>query len=351
VLILHSWPVSPYSAKVRAYLRWKGAAFEDRPPSVLGLRRVAKAVGRMIMPTIERPDGSWLQDSSEIIDTLEGELDGPSITPPGPRQRLVDRMLELHGDEWLPVAALHYRWNVPENDAFARREFAKYGAPWLPNALGRLVIRPVASQMSGYLPKLGIDARTREGLERFTEAQIARLDAHFADHPFLLGTRPCIGDFAVYGPLWAHLFRDPGTTAMFDGAPHVRGWMERLRAPRTEDGEFLPDDEVPATLEPVLAAMLAEQGAYVEALIGAVNVWCDEHPDAKRIPRSLGDTPFVIGGTTGERRLTTEQLWKIQRPLDVATDESTEWLRTLGRFAWAPRHRVVRRDFKVVLDR
>ncbi len=352
MLILHSWPVSPYSAKVRAYLRWKGAAFEDQAPSVVGLqRRIAKAVGRPIMPTIERPDGTWLQDSSEIIDVLEGELAGPSITPPGAKQRLVDRMLELHGDEWLPLAALHYRWNIPENAAFARREFAKYGAPWLPNVLGRLLIRPVANQMAGYLPKLGVDERTRPGVERFTEAQIARLDAHFADHPFLLGSRPCLGDFALFGPLWAHLFRDPATTAMFDGAPHVRAWIERLRGPRAEEGEFLADDAVPATLEPILAAMLAEQGAYVEALIGAIDAWCDENPDATRIPRALGNTPFVIGGETGERRLITESLWKIQRPLDVATDDATAWLRTLGRFAWAPRHRVVRRNFKVVLDR
>ena len=54
-LVLNSWPVSPYSAKVRAYLRWKGADFEDRPPSVFALqRRIQKAVGRAIMPTIEQ---------------------------------------------------------------------------------------------------------------------------------------------------------------------------------------------------------------------------------------------------------------------------------------------------------
>jgi glutathione S-transferase len=352
MLRLNSWPVSPYSAKVRAYLRWKGAAFEDSAPSVFALRgRIQAAVGRAIMPTVELPDGAWLQDSSEIIDTLERTLDGPSITPPGARQQAVDLLLELHGDEWLPMAALHYRWNRPANAAFALAEFAKYGVPWLPGFLGRAIVKPVGRRMAGYLPILGVDARTREGVEAFTGQLLVRLDAHFAEHPFLLGTRPCLGDFALYGPLWAHLYRDVDTTALFDGAPHVRSWIERLRGPRFESGAFLPGDAIPTTLEPILTALLEEQGAYVRALIAAVDAWCDANPDALRVPRSLGVTPFSIGGAQGERRLLSEQLWMVQRPLDMMTPDTRTWLQTLGPMDWSPRHRVVRRDFKVVLDR
>jgi len=352
VLRLNSWLVSPYSAKVRAYLRWKGVPFEDVVPSVLALRgRIRKAVGKAIMPTVELADGTWLQDSSEIIDTLEDHLGGESITPPGPRQRAVNLLLELHGDEWLPMAALHYRWNRPANARFAMQEFARYGVPWLPSVVGRLVVKPIAKRMQSYLPLLGVDEGTAPGLESFATTLIAQLDAHFAEHPFVFGSRPAIADFALYGPLWAHLYRDVDTTALFDGAPHVRAWMERLAAPRQDPGAFLADDAVPATLEPVLTTLLAEQGAYVEALIEAVNTWCDAHPDAERVPRSLGETAFTIGGVSGTRRLLSEQLWMVQRPLDVMTPETLAWLRTLGRLEWEPRHRMVRRSFRVVLDR
>lgn len=354
-LVLNSWPVSPYSAKVRAYLRWKGADFQDRPPSVFALqRRIQKAVGRAIMPTIEQLDGTWLQDSTEIIDTLEGVLPGASITPPGPRQRVVDLLLELHGDEWLPMAGLHYRWNVPANKQFAVGEFARFGVPWLPGFLGRVLVKPVAGKMASYLPALGVDDTTIPGLEAFTLELMTRLDAHFATHRYLFGGRPAMADFALYGPLWAHLYRDVATTGLFDELPHLVAWIERLRDGDPEStgaapGDWLDGDEVPETLGPIVKTLLAEQGAYVEKVIEAVNAWCDQNPDAERVPRSLGNTDFVVGGCSGQRRLLTEQLWMIQRPLDAMTPDVLGWLRGFGRLHWTPRHRVQRRRFRVVL--
>ncbi len=68
----HGWPVSPYSAKTRSTLRFKGIDIEDDIPTARQLRtRIQRAVGRMVMPTVELPDGTWLQDSSDIIDELE----------------------------------------------------------------------------------------------------------------------------------------------------------------------------------------------------------------------------------------------------------------------------------------
>jgi len=352
VLRLHSWRVSPYSAKVRSYLRWKGVPFEDVAPSVRVLAStIRSAVGKAIMPTVLLDDGTWLQDSSEIIDTLETRLPGVSITPPGDRQRLVNLLLELHGDEWLPMVALHYRWNKPENRAFAMHEFGRDGFPWVPGPLARLMVRPVAKRMQSYLPVLGIDEVTSGGLEFYTLGLLKQLDAHFAEHPYLFGTRPALADFALYGPLWAHLYRDVGTTKLFEDLPHLQSWITRMLTPTGEPGAFLEDDAVPPTLEPILARLLAEQGAYVKQVVDAINAWCDEHPDATRIPRSLGPTEFTVGGVTGTRRLLTEQLWMVQRPLDVVTPSSLEWIRRLGPLEWSPRHRVVRRNYKVVLAR
>ncbi|MFK7828279.1 MAG: hypothetical protein AB8B57_00745 [Congregibacter sp.] len=43
------------------------------------------------------------------------------------------------------------------------------------------------------------------------------LDAHFREHAFLFGERPCTGDFALAGALYAHLYRD--ATAGTDALP------------------------------------------------------------------------------------------------------------------------------------
>jgi len=355
--VLNAWPVSPYSAKVRAYLRFKGIPFEERAPTSLRLLgRIRKAVGWAVMPTVEA-NGEWLQDSTIIIETLEQRHPEPSITPPGPTQRVADLLLELHGDEWLPILAMHYRWNRPRNRAFAIDEFARYGFPRLPTLLGRLAVKSLAKKMQSYLPVLGVTRETSVGVEAFAEALIAQLDAHFAEHPFMLGSRPGIGDFAMFGPLWAHLYRDPGSTCLYDDAPNVRAWFNRLLQPSGEPGEFLPNDEVPETLDGVFRTLFAEQFTFVRGLIDKLDVYCAEHPGATRAPRALGMHPFTVGGHAGMRKLTTYTHWMAQRPLEAyhslqdkaAVDHWLGRVGGLGAMRDAIRNPQQRRDFEMSL--
>jgi len=332
------WLVSPYSAKTRTYMRFKGIPFEDRAPSARQLATtIRSAVGRAVMPTVRRADGTWMQDTSEIIDSLEVEFPEPAIAPGGPSQQLASLLLELHGDEWLPIVALHYRWNLQGNAAFAKAEFGRYGFPWLPGLLSRRLAAPMAGKMAGYLPLVGVHPETIPGVESFTNELISRLDKHFCGHRYLLGGRPCLGDFALLGPLWAHLYRDPESRPLFDEAGSLVEWMERLLEPPGEPGDFLPEDEVPATLDPIFETLFTEQFAFVTDLVAAIDVYCDEHPEATRVPRSLGDHDFAIGGHRGRRRLITFSQWMAQRPLDLYHGFSDEqrsradrWLTRVG---------------------
>ena len=359
----YAWPVSPYSAKTRAYLRYKALPFEEIQPSALHLASAIKgAVGRMVMPTLLTPQGTWLQDSSEIIDTLERMHPELSITPEGPTQRLASSLLELHGDEWLPIVAMHTRWNVPQNTRFAEEEFGRYAFPWLPLFIAKRLARPFAQKMRGYRPSLGITDETRAGIERFAKSLIAQLESHFSDgYEFLFGGRPSLGDFSLYGPLWAHVYRDPGTSAWFDEAPNVVAWFKRLQSqPHPERSDFLSDDHVPETLDPIFRTLFSEQFSFITRLVDAIERYCVQHPQATRVPRSLGVTPFVIGGDQGVRKLITFTQWMAQRPLDIyhslAPSTRVEvdlWLeRVGGREAMQLRikHRFARRDFKMGLE-
>lgn len=253
-------------------------------------------------------------------------------------------MLELHGDEWLPMVAMHSRWNVPENAAFARTEFARCAVPWLPRALGRPLVGSIADRMAGYLPLLGVTRATQPGIEAFAHDLIRQLDAHLAAHRFLLGGRPCLGDFALFGPLWAHTFRDPGSAHWFDDAPHVRRWFDDLLAPRTDPpGAFLPDDQVPETLDPVFHTLFREQWPTVVRLFAAIDAYCDANPGCTRVPRALGDLDFVIGSHAGTRRMLTFTAWMAQRPLRAyaATGDAADpWLRRVG--GWSALQQPVR---------
>ena len=98
---LFSWEHSYFSGKARAYLRWKqhhgalGPGFEDvlaTPELALGL--LIPKSGTPAVPQLEAPDGTWVQDTSEIIDFVEAAHPEPPVVPDAatsPRQCLAAR--------------------------------------------------------------------------------------------------------------------------------------------------------------------------------------------------------------------------------------------------------------------
>lgn len=317
---LYGAPISYYTGKARAYLRYKAIAFEEHPATREVYREViVPRVGRPVIPVVVTPEGETLQDTTEIIDALEVRFPSPSVYPEGPVQRLVALLLEVYGDEWLKIAAMHYRWN--HNSDWIVREFGRLSAPHASEAeqieIGERTCRP----FRGSLPALGIAPETHRAIETSYEALLGELDAHFAEHPFLLGTRPSIGDFGLFGPLYAHNYRDPASGALMERlAPNVVAWVKRMHDPEPRSGDFLPGDLVPETLEPVLARMVEEQFPVLQATRRAFEAWNAEHPQAD-LPRTLGTHPFVLRRGTpeearGERAVFPFDLWMFQRAQD-----------------------------------
>lgn len=324
----YGWLVSPYSAKTRSYLKYKQIPFNEIEPNIFHFyRKIQKAVGRIIMPTVKLPDGTWLQDSSHIIDEMEQQHPKRSITPDGTVQKLVSLLFELYADEWLPMAALHYRWNIQDNTQFALKEFSRCALPFVPPALGKYAIKSMADKMRGYLPVLGVTKSTQPGVEKMVTTLLRDLNTHLENHPFLLGSCPSLGDFALFGPLWAHLYRDPGSTFLFNDTPHVVKWFETLLEPSSISGEFLANDEIPDTLLPILKSIFAEQIPWVTQLIGHINTWCHQNPESKRVRGAVGVDTFRVGGVDGERKLATFVQWKAQRPI-FYYQQSSESVRT-----------------------
>lgn len=329
----YGWLVSPYSAKTRSYLKYKGLDVRDVEPSVFQMMgMIQRAVGRVIMPTVRLPDGTWLQDSSVIIDHFEAATPEPTILPPGPTQRLASSLLEVFSDEWLPMAALYYRWSIPENVAFAKTDFARSGLPWVPRFIGRRLIASFAHKMESYLEVLGIDDTTSPGVVDTVQLVLSTLEGHLAQSPYLFGGRPSLGDFSLFGPLWAHLYRDPGSRHLFDETPHVRRWFDDLLSGAPVRGEFMADDEVSPALSPLFACVLTEQWPWIQTLVKAIDDHCTQHPSAARVPRALGEADFEIQGRAGRRKLITFVQWKAQRARDAYTEaagSADPWLRSV----------------------
>ncbi len=309
-------PLSLYSGKARAYLDWKGVDYEE----ILSTTEIYKTiivpkVGRPVIPVVVTEQGETLQDTTLIIDHFEAKIGGPSVYPDTPKQRLVALLMEVFGDEWLVIPAMHYRWNY--NEEWVYGEFGAVAAPGASKEEQLAIGRERGQAFKGFCPILGINEQTIPAIEASYEALLADLDRHFAQYDYLLGSRPSIGDYGLIGPLYAHLYRDPASGEIMKRlAPKVAAWVERLvDVQQPLSGEFLPDDEVPATLIPVLERMMAEQMPFLQKTADMFAAWTKANPDAE-IPRAVGMTDFTVEGVTGQRIAPPFSLWMLQRALD-----------------------------------
>lgn len=357
--------VSYFSGKVRAYMRYKRIPFSEVTPTRDIYRNVIMArVGWPVIPVVVTPEDETWQDSSEIIDNFEARFPDGAIYPEGPRQKFAALLIEVWADEWLKLPAMHYRWT--KNRDFAVKEFGRLSRPDLDEAGQRATGEETAKPFAGALPFLGVTEATGPAIEKSYEGLLAELDAHFAKHEYLFGTRPSIGDFGLYGPLYAHQYRDPASGAIMEKlAPHVVKWVQRMsKPPQPKGGEFLGHDEVPETLTPVLARIMREYLPVLLKTAEALKAYVEGHPELiagkEPLPRALGQHEFTLEGATGMRAIFPFDLWMLQRPLDFLATLREEQRgpvismleKTGGEHlaAFPPYPRLTRRQFRLVVE-
>jgi len=315
--------VSLYTGKLRCYLKYKNIPFEE----VIASQEVYRDVilprtGVGYIPVLITDDDIALQDTTEIIDFLEKRYTDHSVYPNTPKQNLVSLLLETYGDEWLVIPAMHYRWNKDENIEFAKSEFGRTSAPQASKEEQYAIGQETSKPFAGALPRLGVSQDAIPAIETSYMDLLADLDKHFAQHDFLLGSQPCMGDFGLIGPLYAHLYRDPYSGRIMDEhAPNVVAWINRMIEPTPLSGEFLANDDVPETLLPILQRMLNEQGPVIEQTIHQVANWADEN-ESSAIERAIGKVSFTIGDVNASRLTFPYMQWMWQRCYDFYQDLS-----------------------------
>lgn len=224
----------------------------------------------MIPVLLHVPSDTLLQDTAIIIDEFENKQNLPSFTPSSPKQRFVSSVFELIGDECLVPHAMHYRWSFPSSNlGYITQEFGRIQAPDASPAEQRELSGPAVAKFSGFLPGLGVLPESIPFIESEWLYFLDQLQEHLEHHRYLLGNRPCVGDFALAGPLYAHLFRDPYPGALMKSrTPLVADYVERVmmitpeRAPVSSSSSsassfsYLPDDAIPETLLGILNNIL-----------------------------------------------------------------------------------------------
>lgn len=294
--IFYGSAMSLYSGKLRSYMRKKRLSFHEVLPSDPDyLANVAPRVGGAYQPTILTPQNEAIRDTSVIIDTLEARHSESSFSPTGPVQQLVNLLFEFFGDEGLLKPAMHFRWLNPDNHnewhvpqdetAYVARWFIRFADPRSEqSAYDQAQVR-MRRIIEITLPGLGLTADTVDAVETSFEDFLRFLNTHLEVHPYLLGGKPCLGDFALMGPLYAHMGRDPVPSTLIKTiAPAVFDWTERMNA--AEDGlsmhpgaqpAYLIGDEIPETLLPVIQLMTQDFMPEVASMISFLNQWVDDN--------------------------------------------------------------------------
>jgi len=362
---LFSWEHSYFSGKVRAYLRYKdyfsalGAGYEDILASsdlIAGV--LVPATQSNTVPQLQAPDGTFVQDSSEIIDYCErAHPTHPVVPDPAtrPRQCLAAYLIELLADEWMVVYAFWERWHYsldgvePNQFGFNAQQWAPAFLPDADGSTRRAFAERMLNDMLGVknaetnprgvyagLLAMGVTKRTERAWEASNDRLLEILERHFDSHDFVFGGLPSLADFGLMGPLYAHLFRDavPGF-AMRTRFPLVAEWVERTngnnalnarsynqklysvgeagelvpRPATSHGGQWIDDEEVPDTLLEILNVFFREMWPVLDSTLERVQAFVHSGelgPERELPGKTFTPTPGFDVLQTGAGPLTHE---------------------------------------------
>ncbi len=268
---LYGLRISYYTGKMEGYLRYKEIPYEFVVLNRKLMARLKAETGAAQMPAIELPDGRFMTDTTPMIAWFEDQYPDTPVIPRDPILRFISFLIEDYAEEWLWRPAMHYRWSYkPDRLHLARKIVDELMADEpQPAFLKRAFIH--RRQHVEYVKKDGVDANSRDHVESIYLDTLDRLEAIFANRPFLLGNRPTLGDFGFFASMFRHFSQDPtASDIMRLRAPGVFAWQARLwntRASTTPDSEM---SELPEDMDSLLADI---GGGYLPYLNANARAW------------------------------------------------------------------------------
>jgi glutathione S-transferase len=349
--------ISYFSAKPRPALRYKHVPFDEILPTKQAYQGVIRPrTGLSQIPVLVTPGDEVIQDSSIILDELERRFPEPPLYPRTPAQRMLGYLLEIYDDEFLLLSGVHYRWSFEESRTKGVADFvASSGDP--DSAM------KFAESVQGFTHMVGVSAATVPPIEAHTRELLGAFDAHLAVHPYVLGARPSLGDCALIGLLYPHLYLDavPGKLIR-EIAIRVCHWIERMNHPDPLSfGEWLPNDAIPPTMRPIVELAGRDAIPFILDVARAFETWAESTSVRDGfLPRIVGMHRTSLRGVEFDRITTPYTMWMVQRVTDVyrgmtpaeraAVDAAFAGTGMEPLLAYVPRWRVRRSPCRLVLE-
>jgi glutathione S-transferase len=207
---LYQFATSPFCAKVRKILDYKGIDYEVVEVDYIERRELVMVSGQMMVPALTLDNGETLVDSDRIVMALEEHCPEPTLFPHA--WRGIHLALTRYFDTELEDAL--FRAAVPYELTHYRRQGADHEALWC-------LIRE-RKYGAGFVEQM-----VREHSANLSHAHrlLAPLEESLGDRAFLLG-RIGYADFALYGQLT--YFAISGTLTIPANLPNLRAFFERM---------------------------------------------------------------------------------------------------------------------------
>jgi glutathione S-transferase len=242
---------SPYSLKVRSFLRYKKLPFDWVERSGASQDEFATNAPTPSIPLLISPQNEASQDSTAILARLDALHPEPPGQPLDPGLAALSLLIEDYADEWVNKLMFHYRWSAsPDREGAAERVLEQLMQGRKPKDRAG-ALRQIMERMGDRLPLVGADAVNAPVLKASFRRLVTLLNAHLQEHLCLFGGHPCIADFALAAQL-SQMLADPTPAEILHSeGPFVTAWCEFMESP-TAGAPFADLPALMPTLLPLL---------------------------------------------------------------------------------------------------
>ena len=284
-IILHHYPNSPFSEKVRLILGYKAIPWQSvMIPRIMPKPDVVALTGGYRRTPFMQIGADIYCDTALMCDELERRFPTPSLYPAGVPRGLVDTLAQ-----WADTALF---WQGAIGYAFQPKSLAFMFADAPPEAAKAFGADRAA--MRAGAPRIG-PAESAGALKVF----LRRLDSMLESQPYLLSSTPSLADFSTYHPLWFVRRIEP-IAAILETVKNVLPWMDRMAA---------IGHGTAAKLSSADAIALAENTPpHVAGL-----PWHDEHGIAAGTAVTITPLDYAFDAVAGELVIATTNELAIKR--------------------------------------
>jgi glutathione S-transferase len=211
-LILHHYPNSPFAEKIRLIFGAKKLAWRSvHIPMIMPKPDVIALTGGYRRTPILQVGADVYCDTALICDFLENRAPTATLYPTNLKGAA--RVLAQWADSTLFQAAMAYNFQPKGAQAM------------FPDPEQLKIFAQDRAAMRNNAPRMPLPEATAA-----YKSYLRRIASMLDGQDYLLGSAPCVADYAIYHPLWFTRTRVPTVAGILDATPQVLAWMDRMAA-------------------------------------------------------------------------------------------------------------------------